>query len=103
MAANEAEGWHLEQIKAALRQRFGSLRALSLQWKLNRSAISNTLTDPTYSVRLEKRIAKALDQHPNTLWPDRWTPKGESRPRAVIAGKRNRAPAHPHRQKREAA
>lgn len=65
-------GWHPEDIKAALRKRYGSLEHLCRTWGLNRCAISNALRDASHSVPTEMRIALALGMRPQVLWPDRW-------------------------------
>lgn len=75
-------GWHVEEIKAALRRRYGHMTHLSTSWGYGRAAISNVLRRPLYSIPLERRIAEALDQHPHTLWSDRWRPDGTSLPRS---------------------
>jgi Ner family transcriptional regulator len=96
----KAKGWHLEQIKAQLRERYGSLAALSRSWGYNRAAISMALAGMNRSTRLERRIAEALQQQPHTLWPDRWTPDGAPLPRGRDT---TRARPAPHRQIERAA
>lgn len=79
--AQTPPGWHREDIKAELRKRYGSLRALCRTWGLNRDAISNALHDPAHSVPTEMRIALALGVRPQVLWPDRWDASGNALPR----------------------
>ena len=74
--------WHLEDIKAALRKRHGSLRGLSRAWGFGDRAVSKVLTDPRYSRALEKRIAADLRVNLHVLWPDRWCPRGKPLPRS---------------------
>jgi Ner family transcriptional regulator len=76
-----AQGWHPEDIKAALRKRYGTLRLLSRTWGLHHSAITNTVGTPAHSVPTEKRIALALGVRPQELWPDRWDADGKALPR----------------------
>ena len=97
-----AQVWHLEDIKAELRKRHGSLRALSPSWGYHRGAITKVLTDPRYSEVLERRIASALAVSLHVLWPDRWTETGEPLPRT---GEREptRAASVETSQKRKAA
>lgn len=76
------KGWHREHIKAALRERFGSLEHLSRTWGYHPSAISAALCPGTRLRAVEQRIATALGVTPHTLWPDRWTPEGERLPSA---------------------
>jgi Ner family transcriptional regulator len=74
-------GWHPEDIRAALRKRYGTMRRLSQTWGLNRAAISNAIRDPAHSVPTEMRIALALGVRPQVLWPDRWGVDGKALPR----------------------
>lgn len=95
--ARPTAGWHLEDIKAALRKRHGSLRSLSLSWGYNRAAVSMVLMDPLYSAPLERRIARTLGVKPHVLWPDRWDANGVSRPRTgdhsdITTNSRNACP-----------
>lgn len=96
-------GWHPEDIKAALRKRFGPLTTLSRSWGLDRTAISCVLRDPAHSVPTELRIALVLGVPPHELWPDRWdVVTGRRLPRP---DKADRKPAPPvsQRQKERAA
>lgn len=94
-----AKGWHREDIKAALRKRFGGINALSRAWGYNPKAISNALGHKRSTI-VERRIADALDVTPHTLWPDRWTPEG-----TPVTGRAQTAPAAAprHRQNQRAA
>ncbi|KAB8125249.1 transcriptional regulator [Komagataeibacter medellinensis] len=65
-------GMHVEDIKAALRQQYGSLVSISQQLGLNPNAISATLSRPGYSVKTERRIAQLLGMKPHELFPDRF-------------------------------
>lgn len=75
-------GWHPEDIKAALRKRFGPITHLSTSWGYNRTAIGASIKRPHFSISLERKIAEALDQPPHVLWPDRWSPDGAPLPRS---------------------
>lgn len=68
--------WHIEDIKAELRKRHGSLAALSRLWGLNPRAISVALAQPGHSRATEKRVAAALEVLPHELWPTRWSSDG---------------------------
>ena len=105
-------GWHVEDIKAELRKRFGSLNLLAERWQLHRGTISAAINRPHYSNPIEKRIAEALDVAPHVIWPDRWHPDGTPKKRAIgllpagvgPGGQGSiAAPSSPHRQKRDAA
>ena len=74
-------GWHLEDIKAALRKRHRTMRALSVSLGYSTKAVSKALTDPRYSMTLEKQIALSLGLKPHVLWPDRWDARGRPLPR----------------------
>jgi Ner family transcriptional regulator len=103
MAEAPGPGWHVEDIKAELRKRLGSLTALSEAWGYHPSAISNAIARP-YSSRIEQRVATALSLPPHILWPDRWTPEGHPRPRPVTGRpKPSRGPEPQERQKARVA
>jgi len=95
--------WHLEDIKAALRKKFGSLSDLSASWGLDRSAIASALRRPNNSKRVERLISDALQVPLHVLWPDRWLPDGNPLPRRFDVVNRNGGLHGLHRQKREAA
>jgi len=80
--ARHPKGMHMENIKAALRVEYGSLRALARTLGRSPSLISKVLTYPHYSIPTERLIAKALNKPLHHIWPERWTEKGESRPRS---------------------
>ncbi|WP_297492497.1 helix-turn-helix domain-containing protein [Acidocella sp.] len=69
-------GWHHEDVKAELRKKFGSLTVLSRQLGVTRQSISNVLTNPLASARLERKIAQMLQVPPYAIWPMRWRPDG---------------------------
>jgi Ner family transcriptional regulator len=97
-----ARGWHVEDIKAELRKRFGEMTSLATSWGYSRAAISVTLATD-HSQVLERRIAEALQVPLHELWPDRWNPDGTSRPRSRWSGKRSLRRTHGKRQKGSAA
>jgi len=94
MGSEPSQGWHTEDIKAALRKRHGTLTRLCRQWGLSPSAISTALLPYGRLWTVEQRIADALGVHPHTLWPERWHPDGTPVPPAERKTSRNRAPAH---------
>ncbi|MEW9272949.1 helix-turn-helix domain-containing protein [Gluconobacter oxydans] len=61
-------GMHPEEIKSQLRQRYGTLQAVSEQLGLSRNAISNTISRPGYSVRNEGIIARLLEKTVIEVW-----------------------------------
>lgn len=60
-------GWHPEQIKAALRIRFGSLRAVSAHLGYCEGAVRSSLRRRW--PKMHKQIASLLDEDMATLWP----------------------------------
>jgi Ner family transcriptional regulator len=97
-----SKGWHPEDIKVALRKRFGPITTLSRGWGMAQNAITNTLSRVDYSRPTELRIAEALGVPAHEIWPHRWNPDGTPLPRnferQLIAGTRIS-----ERQKRKAA
>lgn len=67
--------WHREDIKAELRKRYGTLRALSTSWGMNGQAITHTLLRPNHHRPTARRIAQALDLSPHELWPSIFEPE----------------------------
>lgn len=96
------DGWHPEDIKAALRKRFGSACDLSERWGLDRSAISAALRRRDNSKRVERRIAEALGVPLHELWPDRWNADGTPL-RFSVAANPSGAGSAAERQKKAAA
>jgi len=81
--SQQAEGWHQEDIKAALRKAYGSLSALSVSWGYASRAVSEVIRRPAASTILEYRIAQTLGIELHVLWPERWRPDGSSKLRNV--------------------
>lgn len=102
MAQKPPKGMHREEIKAALRMQRGPITLLSESWGLNRSAITQTLHDPSASTRVERLIADALGMRVQDIWPERWDERGTPLPRSPKTKPSRNDPAH-HRQNREAA
>ncbi len=76
-----AKAWHVEDIKAALRKKYGSLNKLAALWGTTQPTISNTLHLANRSMRMERRISEDLNVPLHELWPDRWHPDGTPMPR----------------------
>ncbi|WP_142849226.1 helix-turn-helix domain-containing protein [Telmatospirillum sp. J64-1] len=93
-------GMHPEDIKAALRQREGSLEKLSERWGYHSTAVSVCLRKQWPA--LEGRIAKVLDKHPSAIWPHRYNPDGTPKSRRSKAN-RNTQKSQSNMQLREAA
>lgn len=93
---------HPERVKAALRERYGTLANVARPWGRHPSAISAVLRNPRYSIPIERLIAAALGVPPCSIWPDRWATNDVPLPRSASVHSRA---VHPLRtsQKREAA
>jgi len=63
---------HAEDIKAALRKKWGTLSAFSRHIGKNPNAATQTIATPGYSVPTELAIAKELNKLPHDIWPDRF-------------------------------
>ena len=83
------QGWHVENIKAELRKKFGTLREFSRTAGVKPSVVSDALANPNGSSRVELIIAKALGVTAHDLWPDRWTAEGLKLDRAHFRHQRN--------------
>lgn len=70
----EAQPWHPEDIKAAVRKKGKTLRQLSLENGFSESAIRIALKRPLYGP--EQVIAAFLGTPAKELWPDRYNPDG---------------------------
>lgn len=79
----QPQGWHREDIKAALVKRYGRMTALSTSWGYHQTAIGNALRGIRRHIVLERRIATALGVLPQFLWPDRWGQDGAPLPRST--------------------
>lgn len=88
------KAWHAEDIKAAIRKRGTSLKALSLQNGLCESACRASLRrpQPTSDLVISEFLGVPLHQ----LWPDRYSKEGERRRSRHVRDEniRNRGAAH---------
>lgn len=74
------QGWHKEDIKAAIRKRGTTMNDLARRANLPPSTVRNALSRPVYSGELA--ISQFLGIPAHALWPDRWTEDGRRiRPR----------------------
>lgn len=86
-----AEGMHPEDIKAALRARYGSLEAFCALHGYSRAAASYALKRQWTTV--EALIAKAIDRHPSDIWPDRYDHRGRPLSRRRMEDRIRRRPS----------
>lgn len=94
--------WHPEQIKAEIRMRGTTLRALSYAQGLSRSAATIALARPW--PKMEAAIGAFLGLHPASIWPSRYDETGDPR-RDLYVGRTKSIAAAPRdtSQKRKAA
>lgn len=79
------QNWHPADIIAALHKRGTSLAALSREAGLASSTLANALTRPW--PKGEWLIATALNVHPATIWPTRYSGQEEYRlPKQPLPG-----------------
>ena len=71
MVKNDA---HPEDLKSALRKRFGSLAKFERQYRLPTLAAKAAIRRPHR--RAEQAIADALGRSPVSIWPSRYRPDG---------------------------
>ena len=74
--ARKLAGWHVENIKAELRKRYGTLAGFAKASNLSPQIVSDVLRTPNASARVEQIIANALDVSAYEIWPKRWTVDG---------------------------
>ena len=86
--------WHAEDIKAEIRKKGVSLKALALQAKLSESACRASLLRPQPAS--DKVISEFLDVHLHVLWPDRYAKDGRRRLTRHVRDERNRKRARSH-------
>jgi Ner family transcriptional regulator len=98
-ARTQRKDWHPEDIKAELRKRLGNLTDLSKSWGFHRAAVSTAIQRPRGRPAVALLIAEALKQPPHTLWPDHYSPEGDSKPRTVNGPEHSRRATPSHRQK----
>ncbi|WP_086644999.1 helix-turn-helix domain-containing protein [Acetobacter sp. DsW_063] len=74
--AQKPKGMHPEDIKSALRIRYGSLKAFAIKIGRAEGTVGNAIGRPGYSVPIEREIAKALAMAPEKIWPERYHSDG---------------------------
>jgi Ner family transcriptional regulator len=77
--AAASEGWHREDVKAAVRKRGCTLADLSRRHGFAPEAASIALRRPWGAI--ERIIAKFLGVEPRDIWPERYTEDGEKKSR----------------------
>ena len=69
-AARPLSGWHVEDVKAAIRKKGQTLSSLSRMHRLSDSYLRGTLI--RHRPRGEAIIASFLGVHPWDIWPERY-------------------------------
>lgn len=87
--ARKRTGMHPEDIRAEIRKRFGSMAALGRSLGVSKTAVPNTINQPGYSAKMERRLAEVLGKPAAEIWPNRYhgdgTPVSFRVERAVAA------------------
>lgn len=79
-----AQGWHREQIKAAIRMRGISCADLSKRLRVTPEAVGLVIRGKHWSA-VERGIARFLGVALHELWPDRYHANGRSRIRRRVS------------------
>lgn len=98
---HSAEGWHPEDIKAAVRKTGITLSQLALDHGLSESACRVALIRP--SLPGETAIAAQIGVAAHEIWPDRYEPDGSPKHRHSKHAHRTATAATRQRQKAAAA
>lgn len=78
------QDWHPADIKAALNKRGITLAGIARAHGLSDSTSLSACFVKSYPAN-ERRIADALGIHPKVIWPSRYYPNGEPKPRGFRA------------------
>jgi Ner family transcriptional regulator len=89
-------GWHAEDIKAAVRKKGTTLKALALSNGLSESACRASLLRPQPAA--DKVISRFLGVPLNKLWPSRYDRAGKRTLTRHVRDEDNHEGAHTHRQ-----
>ena len=74
---NGTKGLHPEDIKAALRKKYGTVNSFLAAHNRAASNFNRVLKAPT-SIPLERLISEAIEIPLHVIWPDRWLPDGRA-------------------------
>lgn len=83
-SAVDAEDWHPADIVAALHKAGTTMTKLAKSHGLSSGNTLSKAMRSSFPIA-EKRIADALGIHPKEIWPSRYYPNGEQRPRGCRA------------------
>lgn len=81
--ASQATDWHPADIVAALRKAGWTVRSLAIHLDIAPTGLSRAMRES--SPAGERRIAAALNVHPQTVWPSRYHPDGTRKPQGFHA------------------
>jgi len=74
--ARKPEGMNAEDIRAAIRKRYGTMSALSRKLGLHQNTVSTVISQPGHSAKVEQAIADTLGVSARDIWPDRYHDDG---------------------------
>lgn len=74
--ARKPAGMHPEDIRAALRKKFGTMAALSRHLDRHPNTISTVISQPGHSITMEKKICELLEMTPFEVFPERYHADG---------------------------
>lgn len=81
--ASQRSDWHPADIVAALRKAGWTVRALAIHYDIAPTGLSRAMRES--SPAGERRIAKALNLHPKTIWPSRYHADGSRKLQGIHA------------------
>jgi Ner family transcriptional regulator len=91
MMVEQPDGWHLEDIKAAVRKKGITLKALAIAHGLEPTATKQALRRP--HTKGERAIAAVLGVAPQLIWPDRYEEDGRPKRGRTVQRKARRRTA----------
>ena len=89
--ASQATDWPPADIVAELRKAGWTVRSLAIHCNITPTGLSRAMRE-SFPVN-ERRIADALNVHPQTIWPSRYHPDGTRKPQGFHAIQSTRGPA----------
>ncbi|NVN45167.1 helix-turn-helix domain-containing protein [Asaia bogorensis] len=69
-------GMHAEDIRAAIRKKYGTMAALSRKLGKHQNTVATVISQPGHSIVLEQRICEELGLKPEIAFPDRYHADG---------------------------
>jgi len=63
---------HAEDIRAAIRKKYGTMAALSRELGKHPNTVATVISQPGHSMIVERKICEALGFEPHVVFPDRY-------------------------------